>query len=161
MNKQTVGIIFAVTGIIILSLGLFTYIYQTTYTQAETMQPLEIKTFELDLTPGDKVQGTVTILDGSEGISVYVENPTGEVIYNGGTVYNSVDFSFNSKTTGTHVATFTNLNPVTEQTIEYSFTYPALPNLVSLAVTILGVFLVLIGVTFLVILHKAKALNSK
>jgi len=161
MNKQIVGIIFAVTGIIILSLGLFTYIYQTTYTQTEAMQPLEVKTFELDLTPGDKVQGTVTILDGSEGISFYVENPAGEFIYNGGTVYNSVDFSFNSKTTGTHVATFTNLNHLNEQTIEYSFTYPALPNLVSLAVTILGVFLVLIGLTFLVILHKAKVLNSK
>jgi len=92
MNKKTLGIILALTGIVVLSFGLFTYIYQTTYTQTDTLHPLESKTFKLDLTPSDKVQGTVTVLDGDEGIRVFVENPNGDVIYNGGTVYSNVEF---------------------------------------------------------------------
>jgi len=60
-----------------------------------------------------------------------------------------------------HFASFTNLSHTNEQKIEYSFTYPALPNLLSLGVIILGVFLLLIGVTFLIILHKASKLDLK
>jgi hypothetical protein len=119
------------------------------------------KTVQLELNPGDKVQGALTILDGDEGITVYIENPRGEASYNGGTVYNKVDFSFSSQTAGQHIAIFTNLSPTNTQTIEYSFTYPALPSIASIVIIVLGVFLLLIGVTFLVILHKANLLNSK
>jgi hypothetical protein len=161
MNKKTLGIILALTGLVVLSFGLFTYIHQTTSTQTDTLHPLESKTFKLDLAPGYKVQGTLTVLDGNEGIAVFIENPDGEVIYNGGTVYSNVEFSFDAQKLGKYFAAFTNLSPTNEQKIEYSFTYPALPSLISLAVTIIGVFLLLIGVTFLVILHKASMLGSK
>jgi uncharacterized membrane protein len=161
MNKKTLGYILAVTGLIIIALGLFTYTYSATVTQTETLQPLGSKIVQLELAPGDKVQGALTVLDGDEGITVYIENPRGEASYNGGTVYDTVDFSFNTQTAGKHTAIFTNISPSSTQTIEYSFTYPVMPSLASLAIIVIGAFLVLIGVTFMVILHKAKLLQSK
>lgn len=161
MNKKSLGYILAVTGLIVLALGLYTYTYSTTLTQTETLQPLESRAVQFELGPGDKVQGSLKILSGDEGISVYVENPRGDVSYNGGKVYTNIEFSFNGQIPGKYYAIFNNLSSANTQTIEYIFTCPVLSSLASLAITIVGAFLLLIGATFLVLLHKATLLQSK
>lgn len=160
MNKKTLGYLLTSAGLVILVLGLFIYANPSTLTQTETLAPLESKTVQLELGTGDRVQGAVTVDEGNSGITVYIENPNGETSYNGGTVYNNVEFSFNAQTAGRHIAIITNLSPTNQQTIQYTFTYPAAPAIASIAVIIAGLFLILTGVSMIVILRKAAEISK-
>jgi hypothetical protein len=151
--KTTVGIILTVIGIVALVFGAVAYTSTTTQTETRTVPVSGDLTFSLELGQGDKVQGAVTLLNG-EGINVYVENPGNEVVYNGGAVYNNVEFSFIAQTFGSYTATFHNLSSDNGQTIEYSFTYPQISTLVSYANFAVGALLVVAGAILVVVLNK-------
>jgi len=154
MNKQTVGIIFTIIGIVILGVGIYAYTYSTTtLTQTEALPASKSITVPLELGLGDKVQGALTI-EGSEGIKVYVEDPANQVTYTGGSVYSNVEFSFTAQSSGTYTVVFENLSPTNQQTIEYSFSYPAISSIVSYSLMAIGAILLIAGIVLAVILNK-------
>ncbi|MCW4029360.1 MAG: emp24/gp25L/p24 family protein [Candidatus Bathyarchaeota archaeon] len=153
-TKKTAGIILTVIGIVALVYGAIAYTSTTTQTETKTIPVSEDLTVTLELGQGDKVQGAVTLLNGNEGISVKVENPANETVYNGGAVYSAVEFSFNAQTSGSYTATFHNLSSDNGQTIEYSFTYPTTPILVSYANFAVGALLVAAGVILVALNRK-------
>lgn len=152
-TKKTAGILLTVIGIVALVYGAVVYTYTTTQTETRTVPVSGDLTVSLELGQGDKVQGVVTVLNGNEGINVYVENPANEIVYNGGAVYDNVEFSFSAQTSGSYSATFHNLSRDNGQTIEYSFTYPQIPTLISYANFAVGALLVVAG-AILVVLNK-------
>jgi uncharacterized membrane protein len=161
MQTKTLGVIFVIIGLVLLVSGAVVFTYSNTQTRTRTLPVSEGLSVPLDLSAGDKVQGTITILDGGEGITVDVTNPNNEIIYNGGTVYNNVEFSFNAKTSGTYTVAIDNLSTSNSQTIEYSLTYPAIPSIVGIVIIIVGIFFVVTGVTMMVMLQKAGTLKQK
>jgi hypothetical protein len=76
-----------------------------------------------------------------------VENPLREVIYNGGTIYNSLEFVFKAESNGIYLVNFENANPSNQQTVEYSLTYPAFPAVASSLMTFAGAALFGAGVS--------------
>ncbi len=160
MQKRTLGLILTIIGLAILVSGIAAYTVSTTQTHTVTLPISDGLSVPLELSAGDKVQGAVTVLNGNEGINVYVENPQNEVIYNGGTVYSNVEFSFNAQTFGSYAVIINNLSSTNGQTIEYSLTYPSIPSIVGLALIIVGVFFVVAGVTMRIMLQKAGAIKQ-
>ncbi|XHH09660.1 MAG: emp24/gp25L/p24 family protein [Candidatus Bathyarchaeia archaeon] len=160
MQTKTLSLILIIFGLFILVSGIVAYTYTITQTQTATLPIADGISIPLTLGQGDKVQGTVNILDGTQGINVYVENPNSEVVYNGGSVLSNVEFSFNAQVSGSYKVVINNLSESNPQNIEYTFTYPALPSLASIAIIIVGFFILLIGITMLMILRKARAFNK-
>ncbi len=161
MNKKTLGLVLSILGIVILVSGVAAFTYTTTQTDTLNLLVADGSTVTLDLGQGDKVQGSVTITNGTEGISVYVEDPSNGVVYNGGAVYSNVEFTFNAPTAGIYTVNFDNLSTTSQQTVEYSLTSPVIPSIIGIITIIGGAFLLLIGITLYVIVKKATLLSSK
>lgn len=95
------------------------------------------------------------MVDG-EGVSVTVEDPLSETVYNGGTVYLSLEFSLNAKSNGAHRINFVNVSPTDKLTIDYWIMYPAFPGLLTYFALILGVVLLINGLAVLIIKRSNK-----
>ncbi len=85
-------------------------------------------------------------MDGTAGIKVYVEDPPPmEVVYNGGTVYNHLEFSFSAQTSGVYRVNFENISPTNQQTIVYSVTFPSNPGILRYLAITVGALLLVAG----------------
>ena len=148
MYKKALGLTFITIGLIILALGISAYAFSTvTQTETKTIDASEAYVAQLELEEGDTVHGVLTVFNGNEGTAIYVENPTNESIYDGGTVYTSLEFNFNTQTTGAYTVNFENLSPANQQTIEYSLTHSTYSRTLSLVATIIGFILLAVGIT--------------
>ena len=148
LYKKALGATFITFGLVILAVGIYAYAFSTvTQTQTKTIDASNAYVTQLELEQGDAVHGVLIILDGNEGIAIYVENPTNESIYDGGTVYTRLEFNFNVQTTGTHTVNFENRSPANQQTIEYSLTHSTYSRTLSLVSTIIGAILLGVGIT--------------
>ena len=157
MNRRTFCVLFVMIGLFVLAVGIYGFAFSTTtQTQTETIAASTGFFAQFELAQGDTVKGALTILDGNEGIVVYVENPVEEVIYNGGTVYNSLEFSFTAQTAGSHTINFENLSPASQQTIEYSLTYSTIPRTVSISATVIGAVFFVSGMILAVTSSKKR-----
>ena len=56
-------------------------------------------------------------------------------------------FSFDAQTTGLYIVNFDNLSSANQQTIEYSLIHSTFSRTLSLAATIIGVILLIAGIT--------------
>jgi hypothetical protein len=155
MYRKTLGVTFTVIGLVALILGIYAYAFSTeTLTQTITIDPSDGFAAQLEIEQGDVVRGALIILDGNEGITVLVENPATEVIYNGGTVYTNLEFSFNAQTTGLYALNFDNLSSANQQTIEYSLTHSTFSRTLSLAILVIGAILLAVGITTAIMSSK-------
>ncbi len=148
MNKKALGAIILIIGLIVLAFGIYGYAFSATATQThtETIDASDGVFVQFELGQGDAVKGALTVLDGHEGIAVYVENPAKEVVYNGGTVYSSLEFSFNAQTSGAYIVNFDNLSSANQQIIEYSLTHSTNSRIVSLIATVIGALFLISGI---------------
>lgn len=155
MYKKALGLTLTTIGLIILALGIYAYSFSTvTQNQTKTIDASDIHVAQLELELGDAVHSVLTILDGNEGIAIYVENHAQESVYDGGTVYTSLEFNFYVQTTGPYAVNFENLSPTNQQTIEYSLTHSTYSRTLSLAITIIGAILLIAGITTTFIASK-------
>jgi hypothetical protein len=141
--------------------GVAAFTYTITQTDTLNLPVADGSIVTLELGQGDKVQSSVTITNGTEGVKVYVEDPSSGVVYNGGAVYSSVGFTFNAPTTGAYTVHFDNLSTANQQTVEYSLTRPVIPSIIGIITIVAGAFLLLIGLTLYVIVKKATLLSLK
>lgn len=156
MHKKTVGILAVIVGLIIFVFGMYTYaLPDTTQTKTETISPSNGIFVQLQLEQQSNLKGSLSVLGGAQGINVYIADPNEEVIYNGGTVFTSLEFSVTAPTSGTYKVNFDNPSPANTQTIEYSVTYPAdFPKTISLTIIAAGTLLLVGGIAVTLILSK-------
>lgn len=155
MYKKPLFATLSIIGIIVLVLGTYTYAFSTeTQTETKAIDASKGFTAQLNLQQGDTVQGTLTILDGNQGIAVSAENSANEVVYNGGTVYTSLEFNFYVPTSGLYMVNFNNTSPNIQQTIEYSLTYSTYSPTLGLAAIIIGAIILGVGITTAFISNK-------
>ena len=154
MQRKTMGILFIVIGFIVLAVGLFSYTLTATQTRNLALSVSDGAFARIELEQGDTVRGSLLIQSGNEGIKFYVEDPVGEVVYDGGTIYGSLDFSFHSQISGLYISRFENLSPTNQQSIEYSLTYSAVPRIVSFSAAIVGAGFFVAGIVLMFLKKK-------
>jgi len=145
-------------GLVILAVGIFSYyLPPSTQNESRVMEQSDRVIVELNL-EGGVTKCSMTVLEGNEGIRVFVEDSqTQEIVYDGGIVYSDLEFSFEPQYTAEYFFTFENISPKSQQTIEYSIIYPTyIPNIISIITTIGGLVLLFQGV-ILISLKKKKA----
>ncbi len=160
MRRRTLGLTLALVGFTVLALALYTYaLPNANLSKTVTLEPSSGTFAQVSLCPGDKVQGTLDVTDGTAGIKVYVEDPPPmEVVYNGGTVYDHLEFSFNAQTSGVYRVNFENLSPANQQTIAYSLTFPSNPGVIGYLAITVGVLLLVVG-PLIALSFRQKALK--
>ena len=162
MYKKTLFLALSIIGLIILALGIYAYAFSTvTQNQTKAIDASEGFNAQLNLEQGVTVYGTLTILDGNQGIEVYVENPAKELVYDGGTVSTSLEFNFYVQTSGVYSVNFDNISPDNQQTIEYSLKHSIYSPTLSLGAMIIGAIILIISITTALIsrLHSSTIRN--
>ena len=157
MYKKTIFVTLSIIGLLILAAGLYSYLFSAEIqTQTKAIETSERFTTQLNLEQGDTVYGTLTILDGTQGIAVSVENPAKEIVYDGGTVYTSLEFNFFVQTSGLYIVNFNNTSSTIQQTIEYSLAHSKYSPPLSLAAIIIGTIILIIAITTILMSNKKK-----
>ncbi len=155
MRRRILGLTLAVVGFAVLALALYTSSLPVMRESKNlTLEPSTGTFDQINLNTNDKVQGTLDVIEGPAGIRVYVEDPSLKVVYNGGTVYNDLDFSFNAQTSGVYRVNFENLSPTNQQTITYSLVFPAIRGIVWYVAIVAGALLVVVGLGVAIVLGR-------
>jgi uncharacterized membrane protein len=146
MNKKTLGTFLMVVGFAVAVLGVYTFVApNTTQTETRPITASGTASFPLELQQGNRVQATLTVIEGNDGIEVYLENPFGEQVYTGGVVYSSLEFSYTSGSSGTYKLHLNNLSDTSSQIVELTLVYSAYSWIVSLVISLVGIALVVSG----------------
>jgi hypothetical protein len=155
MRHSTIGLVLVVIGIVTLTIGVYTYAYPISQTKTSTVEPAAGIFEQLELNQGDQLKVALTVVDG-EGVSVTVENAVPETVYNGGTVYTTLEFNVNAQSSGLHRINFVNVSPTDELIIDYSIVYPAFPGILTYFALILGAVLVINGLAVILIMKRSN-----
>jgi hypothetical protein len=155
MRLSTLGLVLVVIGIVTLTIGVYTYAYPISQTKTSTVEPAAGIFEQLELNQGDQLKVALTVVDG-EGVSVTVEDELSETVYNGGTVYTTLEFNVNAQSSGLHRINFVNVSPTDELIIDYSIVYPAFPGILTYFALILGAVLVINGLAVILIMKRSN-----
>lgn len=156
MRLSLLGVSLLVIGIVVLSVGVYTCAFPpATQTKTATLEPSAGSFEQLELNQGDKLQVTLTVTDGS-AVRVTVEDPSSEIIYNGGTVFMDLEFNVNAETSGIHKIHFVNDSPTDQLTIDYSVTYPTFPGILTYSAIIVGLLLAVNGLALILISKRSN-----
>jgi uncharacterized membrane protein len=155
MRLSTLGLVLVVIGIVTLTIGVYTYAFSTPQTKTSTIEPAAGIFEQLELNQGDQLKVALTVVDG-EGVSVTVEDALSETVYNGGTVYTTLEFNVNAQSSGLHRINFVNVSPTDELIIDYSIVYPAFPGMLTYFALILGAVLVINGLAVILIMKRSN-----
>jgi hypothetical protein len=155
MRHSTIGLVLVVIGIVTLTIGVYTYAYPIPQTKTSTVEPSAGIFEQLELNQGDQLKVALTVVDG-EGVSVTVEDELSETVYNGGTVYTTLEFNVNAQSSGLHRINFVNVSPTDELIIDYSIVYPAFPGILTYFALILGAVLVINGLAVILIMKRSN-----
>ena len=105
--------------------------------------------FPLELNGEDRVKGNLTILEGTQGIKIYLETPHNELVYDGGVVYNSLDFTLNVQSEGIHRLYLANLDPINQQKFQLSLTINQFPWFNSILIVSIGLLVSITGIVII------------
>lgn len=149
MNVKSAKILIIIVGLVLSITGFYTSFLTTNQNKTEIIDPLDEITFPLELNDADEVKGNLIILEGSQGIRIYIKEPNGELIYDGGAVYTSLDFVLNSQTKGTYRLSLINLNSEQQQKIQLSLLCNQFSRLTSFLVVFIGILLTFVGIVMM------------
>ena len=158
MQRKTISLVLVLVGLVILAVGIFSYyIPPTTQNESRVLEQSDRVIIELNL-EGGVTKCSMTVLQGNEGTRVFVkDSQTQEIVYDGGIVYSDLEFSFEPQHPADYFFTFENISPNSQQTIEYSITYPTnIPKIISI-ITIIGGLVILLQGVILISLKRKKA----
>jgi hypothetical protein len=156
MQRKTLGLICIAIGAIALALGAYSYTLTSALNGSLILNAQETTNIGVELQAGATVKGTLNVTDGTQGVRFYFENPQGDVAYNGGTVYNSLEFSFDTAAAGNYTIKIENLSPTNQQAIEYAINYSAIPQTVSHVAVGIGAVIFGVGLVLAVLKKKAS-----
>jgi hypothetical protein len=145
LNKKRLGQSIIILALFISIIGFYSFFLTNNQTIIENISPLNEMKIPLKLGYEDKLNGNLIIREENKGIKVYLEDPYGELIYDGGIVFSTLEFVINSKKEGTHNLTLTNLDPSQQQEIQIQITKNQISWSLSFIITLSGIILSVIG----------------